>query len=161
MSTVIGIGGISRSGKTTLANQLGQLLNAPVLHQDQFNASPLPEINGHVDWETPAAVDYPRLITAIQEAGNQSDHVIVEGILIYASPKLNSLFDKRLVLTLTENEFKRRKSRDLRWGKEPDWYIHHIWTGFIRYGYPPDGAYIQLDGISLPGADEVKELLDM
>ncbi len=161
MSRIIGIGGVSRSGKTTLANQLGNLLDAPVLHQDKFNASPLPKIHDHIDWEIPAAVDYNRLTSALDELGKQNDYVIVEGILIFADTELNQLFDIRLVLTLTEAEFKKRKSMDLRWGKEPDWYIDHIWNGFTKYGYPLTGNYVELDGTVLPSVSQVVELLDL
>ncbi|MCA6078511.1 hypothetical protein [Fulvivirga sedimenti] len=136
--SVIGIGGTSRSGKSSLAISLSEVLeNATVIHQDEFNAEILPRIRDHVDWEIPAAVDFKKIISSIEEKQLSYDHIVVEGILIFAHPGLNSLFDKRIVLTIDEESFKKRKRLDLRWGQEPEWYIQHIWDSHLEYGFPP------------------------
>ncbi|MEJ2004222.1 MAG: hypothetical protein P8X57_04495, partial [Cyclobacteriaceae bacterium] len=75
---IIGIGGVSRSGKTTLAKQLASVLNnAFVLHQDHYNAEPLPVIRDHIDWEIPGAVNYDALIEAVRKNRNDYEHIIV------------------------------------------------------------------------------------
>ena len=144
---IIGVGGVSRSGKTVLAKLLKQqLTGSVVLHQDEFNASNLPYINSHVDWEIPDAVDYNSLIRQVHIMDEEHKYVIVEGILIFAHPVLNDCLDKRLVLTMDKEEFIRRKRMDLRWGEEPDWYINHIWECHRKYGFPPKGSeYMLLD----------------
>jgi len=55
---VIGIGGVSNAGKTTLATRLAKQLEphrVKVLCQDDFakTLAEIPLIRGHMDWETP------------------------------------------------------------------------------------------------------------
>ncbi len=134
---IIGIGGTSRSGKTSLANALGELLDkSVVIHQDEFNAPGLPTIRDHIDWEIPEAVDYAGIIDAIKKYSDQFENIIVEGILIFANEALNSMFNRRILLILDEQTFLKRKNNDLRWGQEPEWYVQHIWDSHLKYGYP-------------------------
>jgi len=160
MSLVFGIGGISRSGKSTLAKGIAGLLNdSVILHQDEYNAPRLPMLDGHIDWEVPAAVDFEKLIRAVRNARETHSIVIVEGILIFSNAELNQLFSRRIILTLEEEEFKKRKRQDLRWGREPDWYIHHIWLSFLRYGYPPEEFdLIEIDATNPPAANDVLKM---
>jgi uridine kinase len=161
MSLVIGIGGISRSGKTTLSIQLANVLgDCNVIHQDHYNAAVLPRIRNHIDWEIPDAVDYRSLLEDIKKARPLHSCIIVEGILIFSNAKLNAIFDKRIVISLPEAEFKKRKAKDLRWGREPNWYIDHIWSSFLIYGYPPERSeYIELNGEHPYTALDVRNLL--
>ena len=139
--SVIGIGGTSRSGKSSLAISLSEILkNAVVIHQDEFNADILPQIRDHIDWEIPEAVDFEAIISCIQEKILTFNNIIVEGILIFSDENLNSLFDWRIVLTIDEETFKSRKRDDLRWGREPEWYIQHIWDSHLEYGFPPENC---------------------
>ena len=59
---IIGIGGVSRAGKTTLANLLKKRLKGKtisILNQDEFvKKAGLPEINNHIDWEHPDSMDW-------------------------------------------------------------------------------------------------------
>ena len=38
-----------------------------------------------------------------------------------------------IYLTLKEETFLERKRKDLRWGREPEWYIDHIWKSHLMY----------------------------
>lgn len=142
MAIVVGIGGVSRAGKTFLAQLISQNLSSVIiktLPQDDFvkPVDEIPLINGHIDWESPESIDFPRYKNAIVAASEISDIVIAEGLLSVYNPDIVQLFDKIIFITLSFTEFNRRKQNDLRWGKEPDWYIQHIWKSYLRYGQRP------------------------
>lgn len=145
MTRVIGIGGISRSGKSFLAEALCREISrlkgssCRILHQDEFTRAEqnLPVIRGHIDWEIPSSIDFDRLKSEIESHRNKFAFIIVEGLLVFADPDLNQLFNKRLFIDLEKDEFAVRKKEDLRWGPEPDWYIEHIWNAHKHYGQLP------------------------
>ncbi|KAG2358907.1 hypothetical protein BDR07DRAFT_1293527 [Suillus spraguei] len=63
---LVGLGGATCSGKTTLAKHLKTILpNSVIVHQDVAVAQPeelLPVKHGYQDWDAPdSAIDYPRL----------------------------------------------------------------------------------------------------
>jgi uridine kinase len=136
----IGIGGVSRSGKTFLAAMISEILpNSELFCQDEYvHASDLlPVINNHIDWEIPGSIDWDRLFSDASKALENGKHVIVEGLMAFADERLNRLFNRHIFLTLGKEEFEQRKKTDLRWGKEPEWYIAHIWDSFLKYGKLP------------------------
>ena len=47
---------------------------------------------------------------------------------------MNKLYDKTIFLKIDKETFLNRKKKDLRWGKEPDWYIEYIWENHLIYG---------------------------
>jgi len=136
---VIGIGGVSNAGKTTLASRLQKQLGhlrVKVLCQDDY-AKPIndiPRIRGHVDWETPESIDLAKYYKHILEAQRSHDIVIAEGLFAFCDNHFNRHYDKRIFLTINKKTFWERKSKDLRWGREPDWYIEHIWQSHFRCG---------------------------
>jgi nicotinamide/nicotinate riboside kinase len=141
---VIGIGGCSRSGKTTLANDLvwhfrNQNQQAMVLRQDDFvkRVKDIPLIRDEIDWECPASIDFELLKEAINFFRTRFEVVIVEGILVFADSSLNTLFDRTFFVEISEATFRTRKAADTRWGKIPDWFVTHIWQSYQRYGLPP------------------------
>ena len=139
MAIVVGIGGVSRAGKTFLAELISQNNTARIvktLAQDEFvkPIDEIPLIKGHIDWESPASIDFPRFKNAIISAAKESDIVIAEGLLSVYDPEIVNLFSKIIFISLSRDEFKRRKQNDLRWGTEPEWYIQHIWKSYLRFG---------------------------
>lgn len=151
----IGIGGISRSGKSTLAALIHRFFTvevrnpysfgkggqtATILAQDDyvFPKEQIPKIqNGKaikIDWETPESIDFQRYIKAILDAQKQFDHVITEGLLNFYAEDVNDLFDKFIFVDISKTTFLSRKAADKRWGKVPTWYIEHIWTSYERWG---------------------------
>ncbi|MCO6480377.1 MAG: hypothetical protein J5I94_27295 [Phaeodactylibacter sp.] len=140
---IIGIGGVSRSGKTTLAKRLArhfrrQGLSAVILHQDDFvfPEEQIPKIRGKTDWEHPGSIDFERFRQAIRSNANTHDIVIAEGLMALYDEGANALYDKCFFVEISRETFLERKSQDLRWGKEPDWYIIRIWDSFQQYGQP-------------------------
>ncbi|MEA1876181.1 MAG: hypothetical protein U9N86_04905 [Bacteroidota bacterium] len=148
---ITSIGGISRSGKSFLAEKLKELLEkegntVKVLDQDDYvyPEEDIPLVRDHIDWEGPESIDWGRFIEAISEAEEMFDHVIVEGLMTFWNPSLRSLFNKCIFIKLSQEEFMHRKQNDLRWGKEPAWYVEHIWDSYVKYGQIPDGMDIDL-----------------
>ncbi len=136
---VIGIGGCSNSGKSGLAKKLANCyttLNIKVLCQDNFvkRRDFLTKINSHVNWELPTTIIIDEYISSVKEANNHYDIVICEGLFAFWFDELNILYDKKIFIEIDKVTFKQRKQVDLRWGKEPDWYIEHIWESHLKYG---------------------------
>ncbi|HRK74839.1 MAG TPA: hypothetical protein PLL64_11225 [Rhodothermales bacterium] len=142
---VIGIGGISRSGKTTLSLQLVQQFgsSAVALHQDEFVAarSLQPRIqHGDVDrtdWEAPGSLDFSAFIAAIDQAQKTHSVVIADGLMVFWDAELYRRFHAGIFLSISKKTFIERKNRDLRWGRVPDWYREHIWLSHQKYGQVP------------------------
>ena len=141
----IGIGGISRSGKSTLAALIFSFFTkggqtATILTQDDyvFPEEKIPKIqNGkdiEINWETPESIDFQRYRLAILAAQQQFDNVITEGLLNFYAEGINCLFDKFLFVEISKSTFLSRKAADKRWGAVPDWYIEHIWTSYKQFG---------------------------
>ncbi len=152
---IIGIGGVSTAGKTTTANKIRKLfpgLRISILCQDDYvkSVDEIPRIHDRVDWESPESIDHKRLIQAILVENQNNDLVIAEGLMIFYHPEVNTLFDKRLFVSIDYQTFKQRKSLDNRWGYEPEWYIEHIWQSYEQYGRIETSA----DVLVLDGNDE-------
>ncbi|KAJ7232773.1 hypothetical protein B0H12DRAFT_1144845 [Mycena haematopus] len=70
---LIGIGGATCSGKTTLAKHLKRILpNSVIIHQDDFappqELVPVHPVHNVQDWDAaPGAIDWPRLISFLRE----------------------------------------------------------------------------------------------
>lgn len=135
----IGIGGVSRAGKTTLSNYIQSLYPSKstiLIEMDDFvkNESDIPKVRNHIDWEHPVSIDFERLKTALNKALATYDIVITEGILIFYSKEINKLFDKRIFINVPKSIFKKRRLDDKRWGTEPEWYFDYVWESYLKYG---------------------------
>lgn len=135
---VIGIGGVSNAGKSTLARNLKKELagmDVVSLCQDDyaFPSHFIPRIKDHIDWEIPESIDFDRYHKEALKQIELHEVVILEGIFAFQEEKLNDLMDLKLFLTLSKETFLERKYRDIRWGKEPDWYVEHIWASHSEH----------------------------
>ncbi len=164
---IIGIGGVSRSGKTTLANRLvpffkGKLTG--ILHQDEYVMAgySAPLINGIFDWEHPGSIDFNRLKHDLLWMKGHLDVVILEGLFAFSDPDLVSNYDKKIYIDLDYNTFYERKKLDSRWGKVPEWYLEHIWKSHIKFGLPSDDIdCFRLNGTSFDNLKSVLLYLDV
>lgn len=135
----IGIGGVSRAGKTSLSNYIQSLYpnkKTLLIQMDDFvkNEADIPKVRDHTDWEHPISVDFKKIKNVLAKAVIKYDIVITEGILIFYSEELNKLFDKRIFINVPKTVFYKRKIEDVRWGKEPEWYMDYIWKSYLKYG---------------------------
>ncbi len=152
MGLVVGIGGVSRAGKTTLANLVQNWysdLQSSIVPMDNFvfPIDKIPKINNEVDWEVPASVDYEKLYNHLTTNLPDNNLVIAEGILIFNNDRLNSIFNKKINIEIPKEVFIERKSTDTRWS-EPDWYIQHIWDAYLTYGVRSVDDALIVDGCS-------------
>ena len=149
---IIAIGGCSRSGKTTLAEALvwhyrNQNQTAVALHQDDFvrKTSDIPLIQDRTDWETPASIDFDKLAQTVQFYSAHFEVIVVEGLFAFANSDLNERYDYGLFVEISKTTFRTRRAAETRWGKEPAWFINHVWDSFQKYGQPPLSAW-QVNG---------------
>jgi uridine kinase len=149
MARIIGIGGVSRSGKSTLAKKLKDHFvtkRVRILDQDDFvkPENDIPKIKDRTDWEHPESIDIQSLLAEIDAAEDQ-DLIIVEGLLAFHFEELRIRFDVTIFLTISKGTFLFRRHQETRWGTEPDWFIDHVWDSYLKYGQV-DQADFQLDG---------------
>lgn len=140
---LIGIGGVSRSGKTKFSRKISKWLRdqghrAIVFHQDDFVKpdNEIPMIKDHIDWEVPESIDWPHWNDTVQQALGQYDAVVAEGLFAFWEQDSKLVFDRNILVEVSEEVFLARKREDLRWGKEPEWFIQHIWDNYLIYGKP-------------------------
>ncbi len=138
MGLVVGIAGVSRAGKSTLAAEIKENskgLITEILSMDDFVVpeKDFPKINGLPDWESPATVDYLRLIRTIREKKLLTDLLLLEGILIYNNQELRDLMEVKFFVDLSKIDFFSRKKQDNRW-RVPEWYVQHIWDSHLIHG---------------------------
>lgn len=152
---LIGIGGVSRSGKSTLASELCNLFRGEgktcmVISQDDFvkPISEIPKIDSEVDWEHPSGFRHETLLKAIDFLRPQFDILIVDGILAFYDSELKEKYTAKLFVEISKEEFMVRKSMDHRWGYVPLWYYEHIWKSFENYGIPDfsKDSYLKVAG---------------
>jgi nicotinamide/nicotinate riboside kinase len=155
---LIGIGGVSRSGKSTLANLLVTYFRktgkkAIIFHQDDFvyPETEIPKVRDKTDWESPASIDHAMLFDLVEEFNSRFDVVIVDGLFAFFDPNLNALYDKRLFIKISKRSFFIRKVADNRWGYIPTWFVDHIWKSFLKYG---NEKQIKGDYLNISGEDE-------
>lgn len=162
---IIGIGGVSRAGKTTLANQLSKRIKGKtigILKQDDFvKKDQLPMIRDHIDWEHPDSIDWKSLLSAILAFEKKYDLVIVEGLFAFYRDHINAFYDRSIFVYIEQDIFWKRKKQDLRWGKEPNWFIQHIWESFIQYGACPKNInpVLMVNGAHPIAIDQIIDLL--
>lgn len=162
MSRLIAIGGVSRSGKSSLALKLSAALpNSIVLHQDDFVKSEahIPQINGRTDWEHPDSIDWPSWKESIKEALAKHNFVIIEGLFAFYDHAINSQIYKAIYLSIDKTTFLERRRNETRWGHEPDWFIEHVWEAHWRFGLAPETLSIKPNKSLLEDANTLTELI--
>lgn len=153
---IIGIGGVSRAGKTSLADKLATCYpdkKTAVLHMDEYITAGynIPSIQDQIDWENPYSIDFQRLIYDFHWLGKNVDILILEGLFAFYQDELNAYYDKKILVEIDYPAFYERKIKDERYGKIPEWYINHIWRSYELFGNPEDRS----DMLVLSGAKPI------
>ncbi len=150
--SLIAIGGVSRSGKSSLCQQLAdrflaQGKSVTTFDMDDFvkDVKDVPMIRDRRDWEHPGSINEQRLKKAIDRV--DVDIRIVEGIFTFVFPWLLHISDLRLLVEIDEMTFYSRRAKDHRWGPQPPWYVDHVWeaNSLLMTGH---NAHLTLDGSS-------------
>jgi nicotinamide/nicotinate riboside kinase len=138
-SALIAIGGISRSGKSTLAYQLASALSilglkASVVSQDDFclPSSKLPIINEIPDWEQPETMDWLKYHEHIRQLETSNDWIILEGLFVFDDQLFSGQYDHEIILDIDYDTFMQRRNKEQRWGKEPSWYVQYVWDVYQK-----------------------------
>lgn len=139
MTKLILIGGISRSGKTSLSLKLiKDLPKTLLLHQDNYTLpkDALPKIRDRIDWEKPETIDWKRLIDAYDQSVDEFNYIIIEGIFAFSNRYLIEKASLTVMLSLDHEEFLRLRTQETRWGNEPSWFLQHVWKSHIALHNP-------------------------
>ncbi|KAL5004127.1 hypothetical protein ScPMuIL_017583 [Solemya velum] len=143
---VIGVGGTTNSGKTTLTKRLTDAIpGSSSMCQDNFsfgkdlgderlNSLRIPELDCW-NWEKIEALDMEKMVEDIQtKIDEHSCSVLfVEGFLIFNYEPLLSFFGKKYFLTLTQEECRRRRSlRVYNPADGPQYFDKVVWPEYIN-----------------------------
>ena len=163
---LIGIGGCSRSGKSTLAEDLTwhyrcHNLRTIVLRQDDFviRTDDIPVIKGQSDWDNPLSIDFELVIETYKFLKNRFDIIIIDGLFAFYNNDLNRLYDKRILVEISEATFRTRRQAETRWGREPDWFIDHVWESYLKFGIYDNRLQIGNSGGSIVIPDQQNDHL--
>ncbi len=150
---VVGIGGCSASGKSTLSDRLEERLadyKVKVFHMDKYFREPSerPEVVGILDGRTyrddnhPDTLDLDRLhadVAAVREAGDV-DVVLIEGMFILWDQAMAPLLDLKVFVDCDQDErLRRRISRNLNFGYDLD----DIMDRYVQAVQPRQRQYVE------------------
>jgi nicotinamide/nicotinate riboside kinase len=160
MSKLIAIGGVSRSGKTTLAMSLSaSLQSSTVLHQDDFVKLEhlIPKVRERTDWEHPESIDWIKWRSAIDQALISYDHVIIEGLFALYDVVTNLKIQQQYYLLINKATFIERRKNETRWGNEPHWFVEHVWEAHRSFGLPT--AQVTIFQVEQPNEKTVDDII--
>ncbi|CAL8395950.1 unnamed protein product [Boreogadus saida] len=162
MKYIIGIGGVTNGGKTTLTNKLIKSLpNCCVVHQDDFFKKPDQiEVgdDGFRQWDVITALDMDAMTNTIKgwvenpakfarthgvtvsntshmSGGEEQVHIlIVEGFLLYNYQPLTEYFSKCYYISIPYQECKsRRSTRNYTVPDPPGLFDGHVWPMYLKH----------------------------
>lgn len=174
---VIGIGGVTNGGKTTLAKNLQKHLpNCTIISQDDF-FKPESEIetdeNGFLQYDVLEALNMEKMMSAIScwmdNPGNcvgpvtgadakEISILIIEGFLLFNYKPLDNMWNRSYFLTIPYEECKRRRSTRVYEPPDPPGYFDgHVWPMYLKH--KQEMKDISWEIVYLDGMKSKEELL--
>ncbi|KAK1152481.1 nicotinamide riboside kinase 2-like isoform X1 [Acipenser oxyrinchus oxyrinchus] len=162
MKYIIGIGGVTNGGKTTVTNRLVKTLpNCSVVHQDSFFKPPDQiEVgeDGYKQWDVITSLDMEAMMNTVrawmenpvkfarshgvnvlptaEEPDSETEvHIlIVEGFLLYNYRPLLEVCDKCFYISIPYEECKmRRSTRQYTVPDPPGLFDGHVWPMYLKH----------------------------
>ncbi|XP_032108142.1 nicotinamide riboside kinase 2 isoform X1 [Sapajus apella] len=161
MKLIVGIGGVTNGGKTTLTDSLLRALaNCCVIHQDDFYKAPLfqPQDqiavgeDGFKQWDVLESLDMAAMLdtvqawlsspqkfarahgVGVQPEASDTHILLLEGFLLYSYKPLVDLYSRRYFLTIPYEECKwRRSTRNYTVPDPPGLFDGHVWPMYRKY----------------------------
>lgn len=135
---VIGIGGISRAGKTSVTKFISKSFNIhKVVQIDMYLIGPIKKfdesLNDYIeDWEDPLSYDLDKFYNDLKfEKENYDGIIIAEGFLLYSKKEFVDLIDIKIWLDVDKETARERRINTKHYGS--DFYFNeYIWKGFIE-----------------------------
>lgn len=172
---VIGIGGVTNGGKTTLAKKLQKHLpNCSVISQDDF-FKPESEVekdkNGFLQYDVLEALNMEKMMSAIscwmessrqytaKDWGSTEEiHIlIIEGFLLFNYKPLNRIWNKSYFLTIPYEECKRRRSTRIYEPPDiPGYFDGHVWPMYLKH--KQEMEHLPLEIVYLDGTKSEEDL---
>ena len=145
---VVGLGGVTNGGKTTMCRSLERLFSSEKYHcrvlsmhldhyfrsEDDPHHRHLPEFDHH-DWESVNALDIDLFIADVHMNRQKCDLLLVEGFLIFniGFPSERDTFDLLYYFDLPYEEcLRRRLQRHYVPPDPPGYFQGHVWSSFIK-----------------------------
>lgn len=146
---VVGLGGVTNGGKTTMCNSLERLFSSDKynlrvisMHLDLYFRSPddpnhvhLPEFDHH-DWDSLHALDINRFLCDIEINRYKCDLLLIEGFLIFNIPlstDKNFPFDLIYYFDLSYEEcLRRRLGRNYDPPDPENYFQGHVWHASVK-----------------------------
>lgn len=134
----IGIGGISRAGKSTLVKKLCDHYNLQSIHFDRFLTSPIEKYDQNIqanilDWEDPSCYNIDKFNEQLVQLKNELVRdrriYIVEGFLIYSRKDITDLFNCRVLMDI-DKEVARERRKNTKDYPSDYYFDEYIWKGF-------------------------------
>ncbi|XP_028856607.1 muscle-specific beta 1 integrin binding protein [Denticeps clupeoides] len=177
MKYIIGIGGITNGGKTTLTDRLVKVLpNCCVVHQDDFFKPPDQiEVgeDGYKQWDVITSLDMEAMVNTIrgwtenpvkfarshgmpvsassddEDEEGQVHILIVEGFLLYNHKPLTDFFNKCYYITIPYEECKqRRSSRQYTVPDPPGLFDGHVWPMYLKHRNEMEDSCLPIEYLS-------------
>jgi uridine kinase len=135
---VIGIGGISRAGKTSVTKFIAKSFNIQkVIQIDKYLIGPIKKFDENLqdyieDWEDPICYDLDKFYQDLKfEIENYEGVIIAEGFLLFSKKEYVDLIDIKIWLDVNKEVARDRRKRTKHYGS--DYYFDdYIWKGFIE-----------------------------